>query len=73
MIVFVGYPTDSTRATIMVNNSTISAAIYATSGDGITLRSVIINGNRAALGWMQTGLALIEMGGNSLNQMSRSF
>lgn len=68
-----GYPTDGTRATILVTGSLQSNAIYAPCDQcsGAQLRSLIINGNRAGLGILYGSSAIVEMGGNTNGQMIR--
>lgn len=66
-----GYPTDESRATIVVTGSSQASAVYASSDgtDYVALRNVQINGNRPALGRLQGGSALIEFGGNTVGQV----
>lgn len=66
-----GLPFDSTRAVLTVNDSSTTCAIYGADdgNNGVTLKNVIINGNRDGLGWAPNGLALIEMGGNNRGQV----
>ncbi|BGP27746.1 hypothetical protein Rt10032_c13g5092 [Rhodotorula toruloides] len=65
-----GLPFDSTRAVLTITDAGTTCAIYGADdgNDGVTLKNVIINGNRAGLGWASNGLALIEMGGNNRGQ-----
>lgn len=66
-----GYPTDDSRATIVVTGSDQSIAVYGSSDgtDYIALRNLQINGNRPALGRLSQGSALIEFGGNTVGQV----
>ncbi|GAA6058121.1 hypothetical protein JCM3770_005949 [Rhodotorula araucariae] len=65
-----GNPTGDTRATLVVQGSTQSCAIYGVQAplDNVVLRNIQINGNRPALGRIADGIALIEMGGNTKGQ-----
>ncbi|KAM0752391.1 hypothetical protein T439DRAFT_324472 [Meredithblackwellia eburnea MCA 4105] len=68
-----GFPTDSTRATIRVTGAAQSNAIYAACDlcSYIKIRNIQVDGNRPNLGYMASppGVALIEMGGNTIGQM----
>ncbi|KAI5478380.1 hypothetical protein MNV49_005129 [Pseudohyphozyma bogoriensis] len=72
-----GYPTDGTRALLTVvgssSNTAMAGAIYGicTGCNNITVRSIQVNGNRPALGFVSGGNALLEMGGNSAGQVVR--
>lgn len=63
-----GSPTGSTRATLAVTAGSCALYIADAGNDGSTLSHLIVNGNRALLGRDPSGLALIEMGGNSVGQ-----
>ncbi|GAA5892726.1 hypothetical protein JCM6882_000566 [Rhodosporidiobolus microsporus] len=64
------YGAFSTRAKLVVNDASFTCAVYAANQglDRVTLSNVEINGNRPKFGWSSNGLALIEMGGNSVGQ-----
>lgn len=66
-----GLPFDSTRAVLTITDSGTTCAIYGADdgNDGVTLKNIIVNGNRDGLGWAPNGLALIEMGGNNRGQV----
>lgn len=68
-----GYPTDDTRATLYVNNVNQSCAIYTARdwADHLAVRNIQIDGGRERLGIapQNTGLALIEAGGNTAGQI----
>jgi parallel beta-helix repeat protein len=67
-----GLPTDSTRATLVVDSASTgklgSTAIVGTNESGITVENIQVNGNRPALGQLSGGEALIEIGGNASGQ-----
>ena len=62
-------PTDNSRATLVVANSTQCTAIYGACDlcQNIAVRNVQVNGNRPALG-QYGGAGLLEMGGNTKGQ-----
>ncbi|GAA5820937.1 hypothetical protein JCM11251_001884 [Rhodosporidiobolus azoricus] len=64
----------STRAKLVVADPSFTCAIYAANAglDRVVLSNVEINGNRPKYGWSSSGLALIEMGGNSVGQTIRN-
>lgn len=66
-----GYPTDNTRATLVVTGSSQSNAITTTCGacDFSSIRNVQVNGARPALGYLATGAALLEVGGSNNGQV----
>ena len=67
-----GMPTGSTRATLQVTGSSQTAAIIASCTDCSygAIRNIQIDGNRPVLGqWSMFQSALIEIGGNALNQV----
>jgi len=66
-----GYPTDSTRATLVVTGASQANAITTTCGncDFSSIRNVQVNGQRPELGYMSTGAALIEVGGSNNGQV----
>ncbi|KAI5474303.1 hypothetical protein MNV49_003642 [Pseudohyphozyma bogoriensis] len=65
-----GYPTDDTRALLTVASSAMSVAIYGSCGncDNIVIRNIQVNGNRPGLGYLSTGSALLELGGDNTGQ-----
>jgi hypothetical protein len=65
-----GYPTDSTRATLVVTGVNQTAAILGNCGhcSGLKLRNIQVNGNRPALGRFE-GSGNIEIGGPNSNQL----
>lgn len=65
------YPTDLTRATILVGGFNVTTAVSATDPglDGCKLRNVQINGNRGDAAIYQGSNANIEMGGANANQL----
>lgn len=71
---FAGYPTDDSRATLAVNNNTMSFAIYGACDycQGVTLKNIQVYGARDLLGWMPGGAALLELGGNTFGQVYSS-
>ena len=67
-----GMPTGATRATIQVTGSSQTAAIIASCTDCSfsAIRNIQVDGNRPVLGqWSMYQSALIEIGGNALNQV----
>jgi parallel beta-helix repeat protein len=56
-----GLPTDSTRALLRVNDSTLTTAIDGNDRPGITVENLTVDGNRVTLGY-QFGEGLIELG-----------
>lgn len=66
-----GYPTDDTRATLVVSGFNISTAVQGqnTGLDNCKLRNVQIDGNRAGAPIYQGGGGLIEMGGATSGQL----
>lgn len=64
-----GYPTDFTRATLVVTGVNQSAAIIGNCGQcsGLKIRNIQVNGNRPALG-LYGGSANIEIGGPTRDQ-----
>jgi len=65
-----GYPTDASRATLVVTGATQANAISGCgSCSGIKIRNIQVNGNRPALGVVSGGAALIEIGGTSNGQI----
>lgn len=65
-----GYPTDSTRATLVVTGVNQTCAINGNCGQcsGLKLRNIQVNGNRPALGLFD-GSGNIEIGGPNSNQL----
>ncbi|KAM0746134.1 hypothetical protein T439DRAFT_294532, partial [Meredithblackwellia eburnea MCA 4105] len=68
-------PTDSTRATLRVTGVNQTNVITGNCAfcDGLTLKSVQIDGNRGNLGWVSpsvNGNSLIEMGGTTRAQLT---
>ncbi|KAL8283195.1 hypothetical protein RQP46_005973 [Phenoliferia psychrophenolica] len=66
-----GLPTGDLRATLVVTGGGQSCAVYGTcpACNSIALTNVQVNGNRPALGWIQNGQGLIEMGGSNTGQV----
>jgi hypothetical protein len=66
-----GLPTGSTRAILRITNPNITCAIWANQAytSNIQVLNIQIDGNRANLGWVSNGLALVEMGGNGHGQI----
>lgn len=66
-----GYPTDDTRATLVVTGSNQANAVTTTCGacDFSSIRNIQVNGQRPSLGYMSTGAALIEVGGSNNGQV----
>ncbi|ORY25919.1 hypothetical protein BCR39DRAFT_542550 [Naematelia encephala] len=66
-----GYPTDDTRATLLVGGFNVTSAIQATDQgrDGCKLRNIQINGNRGDNPIYTAPSANIEMGGANSNQL----
>jgi hypothetical protein len=66
-----GYPTDATRATLVVTGAQQSSAIVGQCAacSGIRVRNVQVNGNRPALGVIASGAGLIEIGGEVSGQL----
>ncbi|KAM0748727.1 hypothetical protein T439DRAFT_335932 [Meredithblackwellia eburnea MCA 4105] len=64
-----GYPTDSTRAILLVTGDN-SNAIYGPCDlcSNIALRNIAVNGQRDVLGY-NAGIGLIELGGNTNGQI----
>lgn len=62
-----GLPTDDSRAVLRVVGKSLATAVNGNSKSGITLRNVIIDGNRPALGIANGGL--IEFGGVTTGQL----
>lgn len=65
-----GYPTDSTRAVLLVDDSNLTSAVNGVGHIGAVLRNVQVDGNRPVLGALK-GDALIEMGGAGTDQTVR--
>lgn len=65
------YPTDDTRATLVVTGFNVSVAVQGTGFglNGIKLRNIQINGNRGNSPIYQASNGLIEMGGDNQNQV----
>ena len=65
-----GYPTSTTRATVIVTGINQTAAIIGNCGQcsGLKLRNIQVNGNRPVLGLLG-GSANIEIGGPNTNQL----
>lgn len=64
-----GFPTDATRATIIVGGATQTAAIVA-QWSYASVRNLIVDGNRPLLGQItEFTSALIEMGGQARGQL----
>jgi len=57
-----GFPTDDSRALLIVSSSEIASALEAGNYDGAELRNLIVDGNQTGLGDGPPG-ALIEWGG----------
>ncbi|EIW73463.1 hypothetical protein TREMEDRAFT_14833, partial [Tremella mesenterica DSM 1558] len=66
-----GYPTDVSRATLLVGGFNISTAVQAQNNglDGCKLRNVQVNGNRGDDPIYQGGGGLIEFGGDTNGQL----
>ncbi|GFZ45090.1 hypothetical protein JCM24511_02816 [Saitozyma sp. JCM 24511] len=66
-----GYPTDGTRATLLVGGFNISTAIYAQGSNlfGVALRNVQINGNRGDSPIYTASNANLEFGGPNSGQI----
>lgn len=67
-----GYPTNNSRATIIVMGPQQSTAIDGLAYpnlDNVSVRNIVVNGNRPALGRIVDGNALMEMGGQSDGQI----
>lgn len=54
-----GYPTDSTRATIIIGGGNLSRLIEGFGFSGATLRSIQVDGNEPNLGHIDSKLCLI--------------
>ncbi|WP_167837784.1 right-handed parallel beta-helix repeat-containing protein [Nocardia altamirensis] len=65
-----GYPTDRTRAVLLVSGSNQTSAVNGVGQSGAVLRNVQVDGNRPALGSLK-GDALIVMGGAGTDQTVR--
>lgn len=65
-----GYPTDQTRAVLVVRGSNQTSAVNGGGQSAAVLRSVQVDGNRPVLGGLK-GDALIEMGGSGTDQTVR--
>lgn len=65
-----GYPTDSTRAVLLVDDSQLTTAVNGVDQRGAVLRNVQVDGNRPVLGYLK-GESLIEMGGAGTDQTVR--
>ncbi|GAB4582320.1 hypothetical protein [Nocardia sp. IFM 10818] len=65
-----GYPTDQTRAVLLVTGSDQTTAVNGLGQTGAVLRNVQVDGNRPALGHLK-GEALILMGGAGTDQTVR--
>lgn len=65
-----GYPTDQTRAVLIVSGGNQTSAVNGVGESDIVLRNVQVDGNRPALGGLQ-GDALIELGGAGADQTVR--
>lgn len=64
-----GYPTDSTRATVIIEpGSSIASAIWGRWTSGVKVLNVQVDGNRLNAGLLG-GDALIEMGGGAAGQV----
>lgn len=59
------------RATLRVANVNQTCAVYALGSNtaGVTIKNIQVDGSRPALGWVQGGYALFEIGGNGWNQV----
>jgi parallel beta-helix repeat protein len=67
-----GYPTDGSRATLVVMGSSMTRAIAGVGFSGIRILNIQVNGNRPGLGYVPAGtngMALIEIGGISRGQI----
>ena len=62
-----GLPTDAKRAVLRVTGATQAGAISGNQS-GIDIESIEVDGNRPALGRVQDGAGLIEIGGNATGQ-----
>lgn len=60
------------RATLTLTGATESCAVYGAQGstEGCGISDLVIDGSRSRLGYMATGLALVEMGGSSNQSVS---
>ncbi len=65
-----GYPTDRTRAVLLVRGGNQTTAVNGGGQSGVVLRNVQVDGNRPALG-SSKGDALIVMGGAGTDQTVR--
>lgn len=65
-----GYPTDDTRATLVVTGVNQTAAIFGNCEhcSGLRIRNIQVNGNRPALG-LFPGSGNIEIGGSNTDQL----
>ncbi|KAL8281016.1 hypothetical protein RQP46_006695 [Phenoliferia psychrophenolica] len=64
-----GYPTGSTRATVLVTGADQSCAIIGGGGDNVALRNIQVDGGRETYGLIDGGIALLEFGGDSTGQI----
>ncbi|SEN94244.1 right-handed parallel beta-helix repeat-containing protein [Actinacidiphila rubida] len=67
-----GLPTGSGRATLVVTGAAQSTAIQGNGQSGVVVENVQINGNRVALGRIDGGGALMEMGGAGSGETVRN-
>lgn len=58
------------RATIVVQGKNQACAVYGAvpGANNVTFRNVQVDGNRQNLGIIYGGIALLEFGGNTVNQ-----
>lgn len=67
-----GNPTDSTRATLTIANANITCALFTSidNVNGISIQNIQVDGAKPSLGIVYGGLALIEIGGNTVSALS---
>ncbi|MGW3985305.1 right-handed parallel beta-helix repeat-containing protein [Streptomyces mirabilis] len=57
-----GLPTGKSRAVLRLSAKSLTSAVMGYYQDGVSVRNIEVDGNRAMLGWAKGG-ALLEMGG----------
>ncbi|SCV70819.1 BQ2448_3581 [Microbotryum intermedium] len=69
-----GNPIDDARATLVVTGAQQSCAIYGACDQcsNIVISNIQVSGQRNVLGYIQTGLALLELGGMTNGQIVRN-
>lgn len=67
-----GNPTDSTRATLTVANANNTCALFTSidNVNSVSIQNIQVDGARPSLGIVYGGLALIEIGGNTVSELS---